>query len=244
MRALSVGELLSAWEHAYAQRPAQRALALVRAACADDELDPEALSLGERDARLLALRERTFGQALRSVAACEECGERMEFNFTTADILAMAPAEPSHGVHRLDVDEYRVEWRLPTSGDVAALGATDDVAAASARLEESCVVGASRGDTAVAPSELPEAVRQALAQAVADADPLADVEIALPCPACSHQNLVPFDVATFFWDEITAWAHRTLQDVHLIASAYGWPERDILAMTALLRQLYLEMLRA
>src|SRR5829696_9123583 len=89
MRALSASELLSAWERGLSQTPVERALGLLGAACADEP--PEALarlSVGERDARLLTLREWTFGRQLTSVARCPGCGEQLEIGLSAADLRA------------------------------------------------------------------------------------------------------------------------------------------------------------
>ena len=53
-----------------------------------------------------------------------------------------------------------------------------------------------------------------------------------------------FDIGAFFWSEIDAWAGRILQQVHVLASAYGWSERDVLALSPVRRQLYLGMVGA
>jgi len=45
----------------------------------------------------------------------------------------------------------------------------------------------------------------------------------------------------FLWTEITSQARRLLHEVHLLATTYGWHEADILAMSAIRRQYYLEM---
>ncbi|HEY8086966.1 MAG TPA: hypothetical protein VIF09_03955 [Polyangiaceae bacterium] len=238
MGALGVSELLVAWERAYGQRPAMRALTLVAAASGGDEGDPRRLSVGDRDVRLLAVRESVFGDALESTADCAACGETMELSFRTSDVRAPRTALPGP----LAVEGYEVEWRLPTSGDLAELRPDEAPDAARARLVEGCVVRARRGEEDVLPRDLPAAVREALARAVESADPQADVALTAPCPECGHSNEVPFDVATFFWEELNAWALRTLQDVHTLACAYGWSEREVLSMTSFRRQLYLEML--
>jgi hypothetical protein len=79
---------------------------------------------------------------------------------------------------------------------------------------------------------------------MAELDPQADVQLALQCPSCSHPWHDPFDIATFFWGEINAWAVRILREVHMLAAAYGWSETDILAMNARRRQVYLDMVCA
>jgi hypothetical protein len=48
-------------------------------------------------------------------------------------------------------------------------------------------------------------------------------------------------VVSFFWMEVESWAYRILRQVHALASAYGWSEGDILAMSPWRRQFYLEM---
>ncbi len=53
---------------------------------------------------------------------------------------------------------------------------------------------------------------------------------------------VAFDIVSFLWNELNAWAIRTLREVHILASAYGWSETDILAMSPWRRQFYLEVL--
>jgi hypothetical protein len=239
MRTLGITELLAAWERAYPQRPAVRSLTLVAAASEHDDPDPRTLPVGDRDLCLLALREATFGPELLSVATCAACGERMEVAFQVGDVRApdrAAVATP------LSVDGYVVEWRLPTGGDLAALAPDRGADFARRYLVEACVVHASHEGRAIAARDLPRVVRDALARAVAEADPQADAEIAMACPDCAHPNVVPFDVATFFWDELNDWAHRTLRDVHALAAAYGWAERDILAMTPFRRSVYMEML--
>jgi hypothetical protein len=66
----------------------------------------------------------------------------------------------------------------------------------------------------------------------------------MSCPACQHEWLAMFDILSFFWTEIEAWAYRTLRQVHTLASAYGWREADVLAISAWRRQRYLEMVGA
>jgi hypothetical protein len=49
---------------------------------------------------------------------------------------------------------------------------------------------------------------------------------------------------SFFWNEIEAWACRVLHDVHTLAGAYGWSEREVLRLSPTRRQMYLEMVSA
>jgi hypothetical protein len=90
---------------------------------------------------------------------------------------------------------------------------------------------------------VPDALAAALAERMAAADPQADVQLRLDCPACGHGWAAPFDIGAFLWDEVGAWVERTLGEVHALASAYGWTEAQVLELPSWRRQRYLEMAR-
>ena len=241
MRPLSASELLVVWEHGLAQPPAQRALMLLAAACPDTP--PEALaklSIGQRDAHLLTLREWTFGPKLVSVATCPACGERLELTFNVADIQVATDAPPTEPLS-VSVADYEVRFRLPNSLDVAAIAKNEDATAAGHLLLERCLLAAHHDGEERSIDQLPTNVVEAIVARMAQADPQADVQLALSCPVCGHQWQVTFDILSFFWKEITVWAPRILREVHLLASVYGWREADILSLSPWRRQLYLEM---
>ena len=239
MRGLSAGELLAVWERGQGQPPEYQALLLL-AAASSASLDALAvLSIGQRDACLLTLREWTFGAWLACVATCACCRERLELEFSAADLRLPGAAEPDDQ-HRLALDGYEITFRLPDSRDLAALR---DAASGPQTLLARCLLDIRRGDQAVALATLPPAVLAEVVAQMGRADPQADVQLDLACPSCGHRWLAPFDIVAFFWREIEVWAGRTLRDVHTLASAYGWHEADILALTPQRRQIYLELVR-
>jgi hypothetical protein len=250
MRSLSATELLNVWEHGLTQSPVQCALALLAAACPDTPADTlSQLSIGQRDARLLTLREWAFGPQIAGLAACPGCGERLEMAFNVSEIRASLPLPGSNGVSEeietfaLSIAAYALSFRLPNSHDLSVIADQADVAAIRRQLFERCVLSAQRGGADVSVAELPSDVVAAIVARMAEADPQADVQIALTCPACAHQWQATFDILSFFWQEITDWAQRILREVHTLASAYGWREADILALSPRRRQFYLEMVR-
>jgi hypothetical protein len=240
MRALTTRELLDVWETATDQSPADRALALLAAACPDQSPDALAdLSIGQRDACLLTLRTWAFGPQLTGLATCTRCGERLELTFQADDIRA-PEVEPPREPLSLTVAGYEVRFRLPNSRDLKALGrcAADDGARL---LLGRCVISASARGRKLTGAELPKRVAQAIAERLAEAEPQAAVEFGLRCPACDYAWLSPFDIVPYFWSEIEVWAARLLREVHLLARTYGWREADILALSPRRRQCYLEM---
>jgi hypothetical protein len=251
MCVLAASDLLSVWERAGHAGPLQQALALLSAACPDRDADVLAdLSIGERDALLLRLREATFGPHLTGVVACPACGEQIEIAVNVADLQAgarqpavfaaagdIAPAAEDVAV---EVDGYRLRLRPPSSRDVMAASQRDGADAAAA-LVRRCLVSAHRDAGAVAAGEVPAAVLAIAEQRLAEADPRADVRLRLACPSCGRDATTPLDIVSFFWREIDAWACRILREVHTLASAYGWTEEAILALSPFRRQCYLEL---
>jgi hypothetical protein len=240
MRALSVPELLQVWERGLTQAPTQRALTLLSVACPDIPMKELAeLSIGQRDARLLSLREWAFGAQLVSVVDCPNCSDRLELNFNIVDIRVVADTLPSSTLS-LERDDYVVRFRLPNSNDVAAIAAQDHVTA-QRQLLERCLLEIRYKQEPRPLEQLPSGILDSVIEQMALADPQAEVKISLACPACQHTWKSVFDIVSYFWDELNVWAVRLLREVHVLASAYGWHEADILAMHPYRRQLYLEM---
>jgi hypothetical protein len=116
---------------------------------------------------------------------------------------------------------------------------------AAATLLDRCVIHArhiSNGGESVRASDLPAEVAQAIADRMAEADAQGEIELAVNCPACGERWQTLFDIESFFWSEIGAWARRILGEVHVLASSYGWREADIFSMSAWRRQYYLDLI--
>lgn len=240
MRSLTAPELLGAWEAGHPHAGPGRVLALLCAAFPDTAPEELArLPVGTRDALLLAVREGTFGPRVVGLVRCPACGERVELAFEVADIRVTPESPPPQALEVVRAG-YAVRFRLPDSRDLASLPGLD-ADRARQRLLGRCVLEANREGDAVSVAELPGEVVLAVAEAMAQADPQARVELATACPACRHAWQPVFDIGEFFWREVDAWAQRTLHEVHVLARAYGWSEERILAMSPWKRQRYLEM---
>jgi hypothetical protein len=241
MRTLSASELLDAWERGRSEGPVGRALSLLAAACPETSREELAsLSIGRRDADLLLLREQAFGSEMTGVAVCPRCGEQLELSFSVAQIRLQSVARTGQAF-ALTVDGYHLQVRPPNSQDLAAICEQSDADLRRRLLLERCLTAAYREAKPVGPDELPANVFDAVEEGIAQADPQADIRLAIACPACDHRWQGVFDILAFFWSEVDAWAVRILHEVHILASAYGWREHDILALSPRRRQFYLEM---
>lgn len=226
--------LLDVWERGGPLSSGRRALALLATATGEGGL--EGLSIGDRDADLLSLRERLFGPHVTAVVACPSCGERQELSFGVDDMRAPRP-EPAPELS-VTVDGVEARFRLPTTADLDDLDrvADGDADAAAEALLRRCVFAVSGDGPPLAP-----ALVAAIEDRMAAADPQADVQLALCCDGCGCAWNAPFDIAAFLWSELDAWAWRLVADVDQLARTYGWTERDVLALSPQRRRIYLEV---
>jgi uncharacterized protein (UPF0212 family) len=245
MRPPSATELLNAWERGIALSPAHRAMLLLIAACPDMPVPVlKQLTIGQRNARLLALRKWLFGGQVAGVAACPQCGERLELAFDTRDVQA-GPliTDGDEGTPlRVAAEGFEVSFRVPNGEDALAIAGAADGEIARRELLKRCVLSAERAGQPQSADDLPMAVVSLIAEGMAQADPQAMVQLSLTCPACGQRWLAAFDIAAYLWAEVDDWAKRTLRDVHVLASAYSWREADILALSPTRRRLYLDLI--
>lgn len=240
MRPLFAPDILKVWEQGQAQHHLDKALTLLLAAFPDTTRDKLAvLSIGQRDAYLLALRELTFGTKLRCFAECPGCKEHLEFAIKTADIRQLPLSGEKN--QELEIDEVQVRYRMPNSLDLAAIAGSGEVDTTRNLLVQRCVLEVIRNGDPVDFNELPAEVKAKLVAHMAEQEPQADVMLDIHCPACGHQWQTIFDIVSFFWAELNAEARRLLYDIHALALAYGWRESDILSMSDTRRQFYLGM---
>ncbi|WP_413253945.1 hypothetical protein [Streptomyces canus] len=141
-------------------------------------------------------------------------------------------------VVRVRQDGWDIEFRLPGVGDLAAAARSGDPRAA---LLARCLVSAVRDGAAVSGADLPAAVQHRIAEAVEAADPGADLTLNVACPECGQATRAELDIASYLWTELDSWARDVLLDVHLLATAYGWSEPEILALSPTRRRYYLEL---
>ena len=230
--------MLDIWDAQAGLDHVGRALLLARAAPGQHEDDAAGLPIGARDRLLLDLRKRLFGPQVEALEQCPECGARLEIAFDI-DAVRLDPADGADDAVTVESDGYELIARLPTSTDLLDVRDCRDVGVARARLLASCLVEARRDGAAIEAGDLSDAVRDALSDALGDADPQAEIELELDCAACGHGWRTRFDIVDYLWAEVEHFGRRTLRDVHLLARAYGWSERDILALSSRQRSYYL-----
>ena len=239
MRTLTAADVISLWEMGHRRSSMDQAVSVLAAA------HPEAsreqlwsLTLGQRNAHLLAMRELLFGSELEAFSECLNCGKPLEFSLSSDLIREASQHNVTEADFNLTVAGYSLQFRPLDSLDLKAASACADVESARRLLAKRCVLDQEE----VRVDELPEAVIEQLAAKLSECDPQAELLLELKCPACESAWQAAFDVAAFVYGEIAAHARRLLREVHALARAYAWSEADILSMSAQRRLHYLEML--
>lgn len=229
-------DCLNLWESGADLHPLDQALLALGTALPDTPQDTLAnWPLGRRNRALFELHRCCFGSRLAAWGACTRCQEKMEFTVDSCELMAQAKDPEREATVAFRSESYR----LPTSRDLAfALTDAADAKTAAARLLENCRL-MPRASGRWSLEEIDE-----IGELMAAADPAAETRIALRCPACGHEQDEVLDIATFLWTKIAALAKRLLREVHTLASAYGWTEAQVLALSAARRKLYIEMVRA
>ncbi|MEY9860681.1 putative nucleic acid-binding Zn-ribbon protein [Catenulispora sp. GAS73] len=247
-------EVLATWEAGTTAGAAERTLllhALARPRAAVAEL--KATAVGRRDAELFALRGALFGDRMEVVVGCPDCGEKLEFELgvrallgdrarQTPDEQSSIEQNSSSEPQMLHVDEgsWSVDFHSPTAADLEAVSGISDADAARKALLTRIVIRAERSGRKLDASRIPASVQQTIASAAAEADPTADVRLAMQCPECSQKISAELDISEYLWRELDVWARAVLSDIHLLASCYGWSEDQILALSPQRRRYYVE----
>ena len=208
-----------------------RALTLLAAAWPDAA--PEALarlSIPVRNRELLRLRWISFGPTLEGLTACGACGARLEFSVPIPEVLDR--------LERLDAGDS-MAWAEGGAACTLRAATTDDLRAACCEPDDGearrCLLArclSVSGELARTPRRL--AVARSDPRTLARFDRLhegAEIVCEVLCPQCTAVEPVDLDIARFVWDEVRHAALRLLREVHALASAYGWSEGAIAAMT-------------
>lgn len=242
MHPLSASDIVRIWERGQGKPYLERAMLLLSAIFPETERDELAsLSVGQRDAFLLALREKTLGSQIQAYARCPQCSENLEITINIPDIQVMQPGDAKPPEYWWQEGDYQMRYRLLNSWDLATIRRIPDVVLARGQLLRLCVLEAQRQGVRVPPEDLPEEMVGVLTAQMEEQDPQADVRFNVSCPVCGSSWQTIFDIVSYLWTEVTVVAQRALMDVHELARAYGWHEMEILSMSAARRQLYLEM---
>lgn len=235
---LGAQQIISVWERGRRASSHDRALLLAELALGSG-VELIGLAIGARDRALAEQRIATYGAVAPAFVVCPACSEGLEFRVDFARVCELRDPGECEGSFVLEHESFRVEFRLPSTGDLMAI--TQDAEHGRAVLIERIILAAERQGDHVSPGSLPASVIAALEAEIERLDPISDIRFGQTCPNCQHRFVAPFDVARFCWHELDVDARRLLQEVDVLARIYGWSEAEILTLSRARRSTYLEI---
>ena len=204
-------------------------------------LEAARLPVADLEVVLVELRRALLGDRLTGEVRCPamSCGRLMDVTFglgTYVDyrrprrpVMVVDAAEPGWFERRDDGGAFR----LPDGDDLLAIdGAVDAERLLAARCLRPADGGRAMGRW-----------RRHAESAMAAMAPTLSGSIQGTCPECHATVEFFFDVPSFVLAELRAHAIWVFDDVHRIASRYGWSEAAILALPRTRRMRYAELIR-
>lgn len=184
---------------------------------------------------LIELRRAIFGRELPGYVDCPECKTRLEFTLDAESLRSDASDTP------IEIDELRV--RRPTSRDLASVMSEQDPEQAVYRLAQRCCIDAN-AELLGEPPILSAAQLAKIESALAEADGAADIVLDFSCAQCGWAWQAPFDICDYLWREVDMYAGKLMADIHTLARAYGWNEREVLDLSDVRRAAYIDRVLA
>jgi hypothetical protein len=232
---LTPATLLDVWERGQRLPPLERSLLLLDLALPGRNAEELAgTSIGTRDRALTRLRQSLFGSAMGGYVDCPSCGQRLGIDLGLPPIAEPPPSPEQHQF----VSRDGLEFRAPDSRDLAAIAEAETVEAAVGGLLRLCCTS----PTDRIPSHWSDALVAEVDGGLATIDPDGELCLELSCADCGYSWQTALDPGQFLWEELEAHGVSLLHAVHRLAAAYGWSERDILALPATRRAAYLQLL--
>jgi hypothetical protein len=196
------------------------------------------LTVTDLETLLLLLRLETLGDVVRAETHCvsTNCGARADVTFRIEEYLASRTPRIPRGVEKISgTNTYSlsgegVTFRAPNGDDLEV-------------IERKSIGMREVLQRCVQPAGISPRVRRRVDRAMAAVAPRFSQVMRGECPECHVSMDVYFDVRQFVLRELRDHARTVLEDVHLLAFHYQWPEKDILALPRQRRLHYANALR-
>jgi len=183
-----------------------------------------ALTEGERGVLVIGLR-----------CGDDACGETFEIALPYDALFDAGSDGAAAAPERVPLAGGRTAvLRRPTGADLRDWrdGARESRPQAVAAMLDALVI-----EGEVEPDDMP-----VIAEAMAEHDPLVAFKVSCACPACGAGNDHAVDLEAFALARLAAMQRALVRDVHVLASRYGWSEREILGIGPARRARYRAMI--
>jgi hypothetical protein len=199
-------------------------------------------SVAERDRVYAALCRSLFGDRVEARAVCDGCGEAYELGFELSALERARPLATSDAGD-VSIEGTSTRVRPPTVGELEAWGdAVIDRFRAHCVVHEGAPEEASGDKSAADPADPADTVDdETLDSALEAAAPLLDTHLDAPCPACGRARRERFEIGAWLMSGLLRERRVTLQELHVLARAYGWSLESVLALTRSQRHAFVRL---
>ena len=197
------------------------------------------LALGDRVALVLHLRRIVLGDKIQSTLNCPQCQEPISLELSAKELLQPTQLEPKKE-YPAKIENFLLKLRPLTGADLEAVSEDSDKNSQVECLARSCVVYSEPP----LPEKLSPEFQASISQALDEIDPQANTVLKLACPFCNHSLQAPFDIESYFFEEISSRLGQLEREVHWLAFNYHWSEKEILSLPMAKRKRYIELINA
>ena len=211
---------------------------VILASLAFPDKDPSSImkwSIEKRDAALFHIRKTLFGNQFTNLAHCPQCSQTVEWELSFQQLQIPSILEMPDNVEiAIDIPAYKILVRLPNSNDLLI---KDEL-----QILYSCILNRDNYEDQNFETGLPDLLVQKINEQFNSSCYASNITYQLNCTDCSHEWQGIFDILSYLWKEIDQWAKGFLQQISLLAKAYGWSETEIINMSKNRRNHYLQLI--
>ncbi len=242
MKPFTDADIMAIWEKGRALGPIAKPLTILQHAFPNLSYeDLGKLSIGQRDAGLLQIRKNLFGNNIFAVAQCESCKTNVEIPLDVDVLLVSAfDIEKDHSA-KVEFADYFIHFQFPNSNHLALIAKCSSIEEARLVLLDHSIEKIEYQDRVISLDELPNSIVEKFIKHLSEEDPQAEIKLNYQCANCNVKAQSTFDISNFLWEEIESKAKDIFWEVHTLARAYGWTEKDVLDLSSIRRQHYVEM---
>ncbi len=194
------------------------------------------MPLGVRDKRLLSLRVKAFDSGFAGTVTCDLCKEKIEFNVDIGDFISL-PGTVS--TFQVPYQGRQYSFRPLSTRDLMAISNSGQDSGSKDLVKILCLNDDPAKDLILERPELIERVNRALEEHQS----ISDIVLTSDCPECRHTMKSIFDIVHVLDADITHAAGLFLEDIHQLATAYGWTEDTIFSIPRARRNWYVKRIQ-
>ncbi len=202
--------------------------------------DPENwydMPLGIRDKRLLSIRAMAFGSDFAGTVTCNPCKEKIEFNVDIGDFISLSGGD---NTFQVSYQGRQYSFRPLSTRDLMAISNSGQDSGPNDLVKILCLDDDLVKDRILERPEFIERVNQALEEHQC----ISDIALTSDCPECRHTMKSIFDIVHVLDADITHAAGLFLEEIHQLATAYGWTEDTIFSVPRARRNWYVKRIQA